>query len=63
MNKISTETVELHIVTQSAPTPNNPGAQNIFYFTTSEKPVTYAGKQFIPLSSYDAAKWCLKSED
>lgn len=33
------------------------GVKKIFYFTTAEEPVTWRGKQYIPLSAFDADAW------
>lgn len=30
---------------------------NTYYFTTADKPVTYEGIQYIPLSSFDQVRW------
>jgi hypothetical protein len=29
----------------------------VFHFTTADKPVTYGGVQYIPLSSFDQIRW------
>lgn len=49
--------VTLEIFTITRPDPKNPKISQTFYFTSADKPVTYAGHQYIPLSTCDAARW------
>ena len=47
----------LEVFTVTVPNPDNPGVERTFYFTTDDRPVTYDGHQYIPLSVSDAARW------
>ena len=49
--------VVLEIFTVAVPDEKDPKLVHYHHFTTTDRPVTYAGQQHIPLSSFDAAKW------
>lgn len=57
--KRTSQTLEIFSV--SVPDVQDSKKEKLYYFTSAERPVSFDGQQYIPLSQADAAKW-LQSE-
>lgn len=55
---MSTLVAEIKLYTAIVPAQGGK-AEYIVYFTNANEPVSWRGQQYIPLSTFDAAKWAV----